>query len=492
MSVATHFTQPMDYTGSYDGFWAGYRFKEVLEYDQNGKHTGVDYNWGGYDEDLGHAIYAVANGIVRWTGSNPAPGFGNVSIIEHPLSDPLKAELACESLFSRTLHQDRILVVPGQEVTIGQQIGTVGKTGTQWAHAHVELYKSTIEGGGVHFRYDSHTQLLSYLDVYRFIEAHNQPPALPVLGPTQAMLRSDGTTNLRSSPRLLADNIVKELPADYGYVDCIAIVRGDSVNGNDLWVRSWSGNYIHSSRLEALPTGIAVPGIPQSLEPPKFEVISNDELTQVVNKKRSLPASYVPSDLQAFGGYEVKGQLIPALKSLIEAAKSGGHDISVISAYRSYDYQKDLYMDYVLKDGQANADKYSARPGHSEHQTGLAVDLCSVEDSFADDPRASWLELNAHRFGFILRYPKGKENITGYMYEPWHFRYVGEYVAGEIHNKLTLEEYKGVEGGNYPDYIAEKPIETKPSEIDVENNTLLKQILAVVEKLLAKLTSIFK
>lgn len=120
-------------------------------------------------------------------------------------------------------------------------------------------------------------------------------------------------------------------------------------------------------------------------------------------------------------------------------------DIICDSAYRSYDYQKSLYEELVKK---GNDPKYLAKPGESEHQTGLCVDIAAYQNGeYVDDPNKlnkeyDWLEKNAHRFGFILRYPKNKECITGYPYEPWHFRYVGVEHAKVIkENNLTLEEY---------------------------------------------------
>src|SRR5690606_25707577 len=121
--------------------------------------------------------------------------------------------------------------------------------------------------------------------------------------------------------------------------------------------------------------------------------------------------------------------------------------------YRSYSYQSNLYNRYVRSHGKTEADRFSARPGHSEHQTGLAFDFGGknqahwLEKSFEGTKEGKWLLANAHKYGFILRYPKGKEKITGYIYEPWHYRYVGSKKASEIKNsKLTMEEYFKVSG----------------------------------------------
>ena len=124
------------------------------------------------------------------------------------------------------------------------------------------------------------------------------------------------------------------------------------------------------------------------------------------------------------------------------AAKKDGLHIYNVSGYRSYNTQKSLYNGYVSRNGQAKADTFSARAGTSEHQTGLATDVNSVSDSFANTKEYKWLINNSYKYGFILRYPKGKEFITGYKYEPWHYRYVGKDVAKIIHEKnITYEEY---------------------------------------------------
>ena len=110
--------------------------------------------------------------------------------------------------------------------------------------------------------------------------------------------------------------------------------------------------------------------------------------------------------------------------------------------------QKYLYNSYVSRDGKEEADTYSARPGHSEHQTGLAFDLNSIDISFADTDEGKWVVDNCYKYGFIIRYPEGKDNITGYIYEPWHLRYVGVDLATKLYNQgdwITLEEYYGID-----------------------------------------------
>lgn len=138
-------------------------------------------------------------------------------------------------------------------------------------------------------------------------------------------------------------------------------------------------------------------------------------------------------------------------KKLTEDAKKEGLDIYLGSGYRSYKDQVLVYNSYVETDGKEKADTYSARPGYSEHQTGLVIDVNTINDAFGETKEAAWLAEHAHEYGFIIRYPKGKENITGYKYEPWHIRYVGSKVATDIYERgISLEEYLNVDS-KYPD-----------------------------------------
>ena len=126
-------------------------------------------------------------------------------------------------------------------------------------------------------------------------------------------------------------------------------------------------------------------------------------------------------------------------------AKKEGYNIRIMSSYRSYNYQEKLYNNYKNKEGKEEADKYSARPGFSEHQTGLCVDIDDKNLNYEDFYKSSsyeWMINNSYKYGFILRYPKDKENITGYIYESWHYRYVGIDIAKYIHdNNITFDEY---------------------------------------------------
>ena len=156
----------------------------------------------------------------------------------------------------------------------------------------------------------------------------------------------------------------------------------------------------------------------------------------IVNKKYRLPSTYNPGTNQV---------ALNAFNNMKADALKSGINLFILSGFRSYQSQVYLYDSYVRRYGASVADTFSARPGYSEHQTGLTFDVNSVEDSFAYTPAGKYLASNCHKFGFIIRYPKGKERITGYQYEPWHIRYVGVDVATSIYNSgLCLEEYLGI------------------------------------------------
>ena len=174
----------------------------------------------------------------------------------------------------------------------------------------------------------------------------------------------------------------------------------------------------------------------------------------IVNKKHGLSKYYNPGENPT-----AKAAFIRLRDDMINQGLNVGRSYS---GFRSYDYQKTLYDNYVSRDGQAAADRYSARPGFSEHQTGLVFDLTDKSGNLLEDARASqWLKDNAHNYGFIVRFQAGKEASTGYMPEAWHIRYVGK-EAKDIHDSgLSLEEYFGIEGGDYA--TSSKPAESKPA-----------------------------
>lgn len=218
------------------------------------------------------------------------------------------------------------------------------------------------------------------------------------------------------------------------------------------------GSYLIMSNLdkatEDTPSS-AQPAQP-SFDKTRFSLTDPTSSWLIVNKQRQLnPKEYEPTDLRTPNmevestTMRVNDQTATALEELDAAAKEAGIKLTLASAYRSFGEQVTVYDSMVRGYGQAEADRQSARPGHSEHQTGWAADLgaangkCRIELCFADTPEGKWLAANAHTYGFIIRYPEGKESITGYNYEPWHLRYVGKELAAEMHvkNISTLEEF---------------------------------------------------
>ncbi|MEG2283569.1 MAG: M15 family metallopeptidase [Bacilli bacterium] len=169
------------------------------------------------------------------------------------------------------------------------------------------------------------------------------------------------------------------------------------------------------------------------------------------NKYISMPSTYIPKGLEVISSTYSNGsrQLVKEAKEAFEEmalqAKKEGFTIRAMSTYRSYKYQVTLYQNYVDQDGKEKADTYSARAGFSEHQTGLVADIDNKEKAYTSfhlTKEFTWMKNNAYKFGFILRYPKGKEEITGYGYESWHYRYVGVPVATYIHeHDITFDEY---------------------------------------------------
>ncbi len=240
----------------------------------------------------------------------------------------------------------------------------------------------------------------------------------------------------------------------------------------------------------AAPTGTAKPGYPEGTSgndtyiPPTNEYDDNngieggsgmnenhtpwtpatemdldpESITVFVNKEFVLPKDYVPKDMVIpnvlfdIEGYDerklLREEAAYALERLFVAAKKDGHTLYGISGYRSYERQKQIFSNNILKKGKRHTLKYSAVPGASEHQTGLSMDVSSKSlryrliTPFANSPEGEWLGENAHKYGFVIRYSKEKEDITGYAYEPWHIRYLGKDLATYLYtNDLTLDEY---------------------------------------------------
>ena len=187
---------------------------------------------------------------------------------------------------------------------------------------------------------------------------------------------------------------------------------------------------------------------------------SPESLRCLVNKMRPFAQKdWAPSDLVDFEGQQLRAEAAQAARTMMDAAKAEGVTLTVSSAYRSYAVQQQTYQHWVSVNGQKVADQLSARPGYSEHQTGLAIDFsspegCRLEECYEDTRAGRWLAKNAQNYGFILRFPKGQQAVTGYLFEPWHYRYLGKdltarYVASGAN---TLEEFSGT--GAAPAYAS--------------------------------------
>ncbi len=200
------------------------------------------------------------------------------------------------------------------------------------------------------------------------------------------------------------------------------------------------------------------------------------DLLILVDKKHGLPSNYIPADLVSLKHYNVtisksylklRKIVIPDLLAMVKAARKHGIEIVLSSTYRSYAYQKRLYNYYVRTEGRKKADRESAKPGHSQHQLGTAIDFGSITDSFINTSQGRWLIANAWRYGFSLSYPKGEEKITGYRYECWHYRYVGKPAARiikeyfENSQQLFLEFYNKNINFLKEKYLSKQPDQKK-------------------------------
>jgi len=204
------------------------------------------------------------------------------------------------------------------------------------------------------------------------------------------------------------------------------------------------------------PVYITLPGA-ERLRAPAENYEDPTNIWTLVNKARPLPTEYVPPELvipnlairsnSTSDEKHIRKTIEAPLTQLFSTAQSAGHPLMIGSAYRSAVTQDQLFRSYVASAGYEEADKYSAHPGHSEHQTGLAVDIsttsqqCYLSECFINTADGQWLADNAYKYGFTLRYPKGKELITGYNFEPWHYRYVGIELATALYeSNLTLDQ----------------------------------------------------
>jgi D-alanyl-D-alanine carboxypeptidase len=223
-----------------------------------------------------------------------------------------------------------------------------------------------------------------------------------------------------------------------------------------------------AAAVAALTVGFVAPTAVAGGTTTTYDIDSASSLTVVVNKHRPLdPPSYVPKPLTRIKTEQLRSDAALAYQEMVKKAKADRVNIVTISGYRSYDHQASLYASYVQQYGQETADTIAARPGHSEHQTGLAMDVgnasgaCALQDCFEGTPVGVWVAEHADEYGFIIRYPDGDENqkITGYDYEPWHLRYVGPDLIEDMQNAAnedpridTLEEFFKLAPA--PDYLS--------------------------------------
>jgi zinc D-Ala-D-Ala carboxypeptidase len=222
-----------------------------------------------------------------------------------------------------------------------------------------------------------------------------------------------------------------------------------------------------SSSYASKPVTQTEPPAPTGFDKKQQSIDDSASLWAVVNKLRPLKTGYVPAGLAApavalrLSASSAEMKMRPesgaALKEMFTDAKAAGSNLLIASAYRSEATQKALHASYVAQKGEAAADTDSARAGYSEHQTGLAVDVgrtdhaCEVDPCFAATAEGQWVAKNAYKYGFIVRYPENKQANTGYVYEPWHLRYVGKDLAKAIYDSgQTMEEFFDLPAA--PDY----------------------------------------
>jgi zinc D-Ala-D-Ala carboxypeptidase len=236
----------------------------------------------------------------------------------------------------------------------------------------------------------------------------------------------------------------------------VLVVRGTASTGSEP-VAQGSPAPTSASPTAASPTPTPTPTpTPSPPAEPTFDrtQLSTDDpasIWVVVDKARPLaPLDHAPADLVSIGGRQLRAEAAQAMDDMVAAAAAEGLRLTVQSAYRSYDYQVNTFRNQVARFGEARAEIQVARPGFSEHQTGLAADVggggCDIESCFATTAEGRWVAANGHRFGYVVRYPDGKQDVTGFKYEPWHVRYVGVPLATELDRTgvSTLEEFFGL------------------------------------------------
>lgn len=257
------------------------------------------------------------------------------------------------------------------------------------------------------------------------------------------------------------------------------VVACAAVGGTGVALAGVSGQ--HDAIVVAVPSGTTTPtATPTPISAPtstpaqpngfaqglQIDIDDPNSITALVNKQRPLAKDFVPKNLvklssvgvPSVNDHSMRREAADASRELYDAAGKAGYHLNFASGYRSYELQTELYTEYVDQLGQEAADATSAKPGFSEHQTGLAVDIfetntdCILEGCFGETKPGKWLKENSWKYGFILRYENGTQDVVGYEYEPWHFRYVGKDVAAAYHESgaRTYEEFVGAPAA--PDY----------------------------------------
>lgn len=213
--------------------------------------------------------------------------------------------------------------------------------------------------------------------------------------------------------------------------------------------------YYNNNKKEDLSHIVSIINVKANYDHYDVDAVTNTDISKgkllLVNKYTKLSNDYVPDDLTsipltyAYSDNQTTKEVLDAFKNMWSAAKKEDLKLIINSSYRDYESQNSVWNNYENYNGEEYADNIAARPGHSEHQTGLALDIITPgakKNTFEDTEEFKWLQKNAHKYGFILRYPEGKEDITGYAYESWHYRYVGKETAGEIKRlNITFDEY---------------------------------------------------
>lgn len=319
---------------------------------------------------------------------------------------------------------------------------------------------------------------------FRIIEAVPDAPATPKQRVTAAKCYAREQPNTNAT-------VFQEIDANEPIEMKGFVTNGEAVEGNTTWfVTARSGKYMSAQVFKDTGTHdladltpkppVVPPPTPTPVEP---KPVDDASYHIVVNKKHPLGIDYEPTDLVSVGNGQMMRKDAASMLKAMQNDSGVNVLISPASGYRSYTKQQEVYNSYDA----ATRDTYSARPGYSEHQTGLAMDFSPIDTVFENSPAFAWLQENAYRYGFVLRFPNGKEKVTGYQYEPWHWRYVGADASRiKASGKTTLEEFYGVEGGDYLVPVEPTPIDPTPVDpTDPTQNPLWKVFESIVNFLLS-------